>query len=129
MTTSSIPIAVLGAGLTGMSAAYHLGRAGVPCRTFERLPHPGGHAITLEEDGFHFDRTGHLLHLRDPAMPFHLWLRQIALDQIVDAHRRHRVAARRSVDRERPLAAAFALYGLLNKLRDLSLLLLTVQRL
>ena len=42
-------------------------------------------------------------------MPFHLWLRQIALDQVIDAHRRHRVAARRSVDRERPLAsAAFA---------------------
>ena len=48
-------------------------------------------------------------YLRDPAMPFHLWLRQIALDQVIDAHRRHRVAARRSVDRERPLAsAAFA---------------------
>lgn len=48
-------------------------------------------------------------YLRDPSLPFHLWLRQIALDQIIDAHRRHRVAARRSVDRERPLVAgAFA---------------------
>ena len=48
-------------------------------------------------------------YLRDPTVPFHLWLRQIALDHVIDAHRRHRVAARRSVDRERPLAsAAFA---------------------
>ena len=38
-------------------------------------------------------------------MPFHLWLRQIARDRMIDEHRRHRVAARRSLDRERPLAA------------------------
>ncbi|HLM74046.1 MAG TPA: FAD-dependent oxidoreductase [Polyangiaceae bacterium] len=78
--SSSIPIAVLGAGLTGMSAAYHLGRAGVPCRTFERLPHVGGHAITLEDEGYRFDRTGHLLHLRDPAM------RELALEWIGGDH-------------------------------------------
>ena len=68
MTTrsSQTPVAVLGAGLTGMAAAFHLGRAAVPHRIFEKLPHPGGHAITLEESGYRFDRTGHLLHLRDP---------------------------------------------------------------
>jgi RNA polymerase sigma-70 factor, ECF subfamily len=42
-------------------------------------------------------------YLREPVMPFHLWLRQIAQDRILDAHRRHRVAQRRSLDRERPL--------------------------
>lgn len=44
-------------------------------------------------------------YLKAPAMPFHLWLRQIAQDHIVDAHRRHRVAGSRSVDRETPMAA------------------------
>jgi RNA polymerase sigma-70 factor (ECF subfamily) len=44
-------------------------------------------------------------YLRNPALPFHLWLRQIARDHMIDEHRRHRVAARRSLDRERPLAA------------------------
>lgn len=39
-------------------------------------------------------------------MPFHLWLRQIAHDRIIDAHRRHRGSAKRSVDREQPLVAA-----------------------
>jgi RNA polymerase sigma-70 factor (ECF subfamily) len=39
-------------------------------------------------------------------MPFHLWLRHIARDRIIDAHRRHRGSARRSVDREQPLVAA-----------------------
>jgi RNA polymerase sigma-70 factor (ECF subfamily) len=44
-------------------------------------------------------------YLRNPALPFALWLRQIASDRLIDVHRRHRVAGRRSIDRERPLAA------------------------
>jgi RNA polymerase sigma-70 factor (ECF subfamily) len=47
-------------------------------------------------------------YLRDPALPFHLWLRHIARDHLIDAHRRHRQAQRRSVDRERPLQAPLA---------------------
>jgi RNA polymerase sigma-70 factor (ECF subfamily) len=45
-------------------------------------------------------------YLRDPAMPFHLWLRQIAHDHLIDVHRRHRLAERRTVDREQPLDAS-----------------------
>ncbi len=40
----------------------------------------------------------------NPAMPFHIWLRHLAKDHVIDAHRRHRAAQRRSVDRERSLA-------------------------
>jgi len=39
-------------------------------------------------------------YLESPAMPFHLWIRQIAKDRMIDAYRRHRVSAKRSVDRE-----------------------------
>ena len=42
-------------------------------------------------------------YLESPLMPFHLWVRQIARDRIIDAHRRHRVSAKRSVDRERSM--------------------------
>jgi RNA polymerase sigma-70 factor, ECF subfamily len=42
-------------------------------------------------------------YLQNPAMPFQLWLRQIARDHLIDAHRRHRQAARRTVDREQGL--------------------------
>jgi len=45
-------------------------------------------------------------YIEDPAMPFHLWLRQLAKDRMIDMHRRHRGAKRRSVDRENPLQAA-----------------------
>jgi RNA polymerase sigma-70 factor (ECF subfamily) len=43
-------------------------------------------------------------YLKRPPMPFALWLRQLAKDHMIDAHRRHRVAQRRSLDREQPLA-------------------------
>ena len=45
-------------------------------------------------------------YLRNPALPFHLWLRHIAKDHVIDAHRRHRQAQRRSMDREQPLLPA-----------------------
>jgi len=43
-------------------------------------------------------------YIREPGMPFHLWLRQLARDRIIDMHRRHRAAQRRSVDREQHVA-------------------------
>ena len=44
-------------------------------------------------------------YLADPRMPFHLWLRHLAKDRMIDMHRRHRGAQRRSLDRERSLAS------------------------
>src|SRR3954465_7096969 len=43
-------------------------------------------------------------YLKKPDMPFHLWLRHLAQDRIIDTHRRHRLAQRRSVDREQAIA-------------------------
>lgn len=59
-------VVIAGAGLTGLSAAYHLGEAGVKARLLEALEQPGGACRTIEKDGFSFDLTGHLLHLRLP---------------------------------------------------------------
>jgi RNA polymerase sigma-70 factor (ECF subfamily) len=41
--------------------------------------------------------------IKEARMPFHLWLRQLAKDQLIDMHRRHRLAQRRSLDREQSL--------------------------
>lgn len=60
------PIVVLGAGLTGLAAARHLPAGSY--RIVERAAQGGGHAVTIEDQGFRFDRTGHLLHLRDPGI-------------------------------------------------------------
>ena len=45
-------------------------------------------------------------YLANPTMPFQLWLRHMARDRLIDAHRRHRVASTRSVDREVALPPA-----------------------
>ena len=45
-------------------------------------------------------------YVKEPAMPFHLWLRQLAKDRLIDMHRRHRGAQLRSVDREQRISPA-----------------------
>ncbi len=47
-------------------------------------------------------------YVNNPSMPFHLWLRQLAKDRLIDMHRRHRAAQRRSVDREQRLNANYS---------------------
>lgn len=42
-------------------------------------------------------------YMETPRMDFHLWLRQIARDRMIDAHRRHRGTSKRSMDREQEL--------------------------
>jgi protoporphyrinogen oxidase len=59
------PVVILGGGLTGISTAVHLRG---PWVLFEREDRLGGHARTDERDGYRFDKTGHWLHLRDPAI-------------------------------------------------------------
>ena len=79
-------VIVLGAGLTGLSAAWHLAQRGVAATVLERCSRPGGACRTLEVDGFHFDLTGHLLHLARPeSRPL---LRRLGLGGTFRRHRR-----------------------------------------
>lgn len=59
-------IVIVGAGLAGLSAAYHL--SGIPYRVFEREQEVGGLCRSYRKDGFTFDYTGHLLHFRQPEI-------------------------------------------------------------
>ena len=52
-------------------------------------------------------------YLRDPVMPFHLWVRHIARDHMIDAHRRHRQAQRRSREYSWPLPSCGKVSGVL----------------
>ena len=55
------PLIILGAGLAGLSAAYHLGGG---YTLYEREDRPGGLCRSDQLAGFLFDRSGHLLHFR-----------------------------------------------------------------
>ncbi|MCS6898731.1 MAG: FAD-dependent oxidoreductase [Myxococcales bacterium] len=89
MRSSSVPVLILGAGLAGLSAAWHLRRQGVKCRLLERQSQVGGHAVTVEEEGYRFDRTGHLLHLRDEEIRG--WIHRLLGERLLTVQRRSRV--------------------------------------
>jgi protoporphyrinogen oxidase len=55
----SPPVAVLGAGPAGLTAAYLLARRGVPAVVFEADRTVGGIARTAVADGYRFDLGGH----------------------------------------------------------------------
>lgn len=57
-------IIVLGGGLAGLSAAWHLQKKGIDCQVFEKEPEAGGLCRSKNIDGFTFDYDGHLLHFK-----------------------------------------------------------------
>ena len=57
-------VVILGGGLAGLATAWFLGD--VPHVVLEAEAEPGGLCRSREVNGFTFDYTGHLLHLRDP---------------------------------------------------------------
>ncbi len=80
------PIVILGAGLAGLSAALRARRG---YRLFEQRETVGGLAETVEEGGFRFDRTGHLLHLSQPrALRL---VRNMIGDELLEIGRRSRI--------------------------------------
>ena len=64
--TGDTMILIVGAGLAGLSTAYHL--RGVPYKILEREREVGGLCRSYVKDGFTFDYTGHLLHFRQMAI-------------------------------------------------------------
>jgi protoporphyrinogen oxidase len=58
-------IVIIGAGITGLSAAWHLQKKGVRCTVFEKEASPGGLCRSKRSAGFIFDYCGHLLHFRN----------------------------------------------------------------
>jgi protoporphyrinogen oxidase len=81
------PTVIIGAGLAGLACAHELG---TNCIILEREPRAGGTARTFERDGFHFDRTGHWLHLRDDSVRSlveqHLGDRLVTLERRAEVH-------------------------------------------
>lgn len=63
-------ICVLGGGLAGLSAAYHLGGE---CELFERAPELGGHCRTHRADGFSFDEGAHVFFGQDDCSREFVW--------------------------------------------------------
>lgn len=81
-------IVILGAGLTGISAAYHLEKKQfTDYKLFEKEPTIGGLCRSVRQDGFTFDFTGHLLHTSDPYFR-HLIESVVGLENLNSINRR-----------------------------------------
>jgi len=63
-------VIVLGAGLSGLSAAYHLGGN---CEVFEKEDYIGGHCRTKRVDGFNFDEGAHVFFGKDDCSRQFVW--------------------------------------------------------
>lgn len=59
-------ITIIGAGLAGLSAGYHAKLNNLDYVLYEQDSRVGGLCKTNEKEGFFFDYSGHLLHLKDP---------------------------------------------------------------
>jgi len=93
-------IAIIGAGLAGLSAAYHL--KGREFRLFEKEARPGGLARTEKQDGLLFDRAGHLLHFRDAKVKG--WVQELLGDNWL-AHERRATIFSQGVETPYPFQA------------------------
>jgi protoporphyrinogen oxidase len=81
-------IVIIGAGLTGISAAYHLEQHGFfDYLLFEKEATPGGLCRSVTDSGFTFDYTGHLLHASDNYF-YALMQKCISLDAMNVINRR-----------------------------------------
>jgi protoporphyrinogen oxidase len=82
----SVETLILGAGIAGMSAAYHLQEQKKEYLLIEKESQPGGIARTRMQNGFYFDCGGHYLHLREAWTRD--WVQKLLQDNIFLHERR-----------------------------------------
>lgn len=66
--TSSKNIVILGAGISGVSAAYHAQQLGMTAVVYEAAPRAGGLLDNFTIDGFRFDNAIHLSFATEPEV-------------------------------------------------------------
>jgi protoporphyrinogen oxidase len=82
-------ILVLGGGLTGLSAAYILAKAGLGVTVFESDSAVGGLSKTIVHDGFRFDLGGHRFFTKDREVD--AFVRGLIKDELVTVRRTSKI--------------------------------------
>ncbi|GHO96363.1 dehydrogenase [Reticulibacter mediterranei] len=62
-TSTQLPVIIVGGGLSGLSAAALLAKAGHAVKLFEKASTPGGRARTSQQSGFFFNQGAHAFYL------------------------------------------------------------------
>ncbi|MFN7974568.1 MAG: NAD(P)-binding protein [Acidobacteriota bacterium] len=89
--TRSVETLVLGAGLAGLATGHVLARRGRPFLIVERERELGGLCRSIVRDGFAFDLTGHVLHMRTDRVRD--LVRELLPDTFARVARRARIAS------------------------------------
>lgn len=66
-TLAQLPVIIVGGGLSGLSAAAILARAGHTVTVFEKASTPGGRARTMQHGAFSFNQGAHAFYLGGPG--------------------------------------------------------------
>ena len=88
--SSPEPVVVIGAGPAGLTAAYELGKAGVPPVVLEATDVVGGISRTVERDGWRFDIGGHRFFTKVPEVEA-LWHEILPADEFLLRPRMSRI--------------------------------------
>lgn len=75
--TQTKPVAIIGGGLAGLTAAVWLARAGMPVTVFEKARQLGGRALTENRRGFSFNLGPHAVYTKGAAARI---LRELEID-------------------------------------------------
>jgi len=84
-----VDAAVLGGGLTGLSAGYSLSKAGMSVAVLEGDSSVGGLSRTIEKDGFRFDLGGHRFFSTDEKL--NSFVRGLMGDELVEVARSSKI--------------------------------------
>jgi protoporphyrinogen oxidase len=87
------PVVVIGAGPGGLTAAYQLGKGGVPVTVVEATDTVGGISQTVERDGWRFDIGGHRFFTKVAAVR-ELWHEILPADDFLSRPRLSRIMYR-----------------------------------
>jgi protoporphyrinogen oxidase len=76
-------VAVVGAGIAGLGAAWGLARRGFQVSLFDRAQRPGGRARPVVRDGFTIERSGAIVSTADTALLG--WIGELDLPELLPA--------------------------------------------
>jgi protoporphyrinogen oxidase len=100
---------VMGGGLAGLSAGYHLTRADKNTVVFEADSTVGGLSKTIVSDEFRFDLGGHRFHTNKKDIEN--IVKELLADELEEVHRKSKIYMRRRFF-DYPLKPANAVFGL-----------------